>query len=142
MSLLAAFTECESPGQHSQVAYRPDSTYLAHERANPDICRISGNGEASQRAATGAVRSQPEAKSGCRQVGQECCEGRKDYRAVVRCVQASTQDVVGLRTTMDRTAGTRTRYSGSPGSKEAWARSGAWPPRAQTGKARYLSALH
>jgi hypothetical protein len=26
-------------------------------------------------------------------------------------------------------------------SKEAWARSGAWPPRAQTGKARYLSAL-
>jgi len=27
-------------------------------------------------------------------------------------------------------------------SKEAWARSGAWPPRAQTGKARYLSALH
>lgn len=28
-----------------------------------------------------------------------------------------------------------------PDSKEAWARSGAWPPRAQTGKARYLSAL-
>ena len=30
---------------------------------------------------------------------------------------------------------------GCPDSKEAWARSGAWPPRAQTGKARYLSAL-
>jgi hypothetical protein len=29
----------------------------------------------------------------------------------------------------------------TPDSKEAWARSGAWPPRAQTGKARYLSAL-
>jgi len=29
----------------------------------------------------------------------------------------------------------------APDSKEAWARSGAWPPRAQTGKARYLSAL-
>ena len=26
----------------------------------------------------------------------------------------------------------------APDSKEAWARSGAWPPRAQTGKARYL----
>ncbi len=29
----------------------------------------------------------------------------------------------------------------TPGSQGAWARSGAWPPRAQTGKARYLSAL-
>ena len=38
----------------------------------------------------------------------------------------------------ERQAATR---QDTPDSKEAWARSGAWPPRAQTGKARYLSAL-
>jgi hypothetical protein len=136
---LAAVTEYESPGQHSQVAYRPDSMYLAHERANPDICRSNGNGEAPQRRQRGRAIPAGSQVRGAGNPGQEC---REENRAAVSCAQAGTEDVAGGRTTMDRMAGTRTRHSGDPGSREAWARSGAWPPRAQTGKVRLLSALH
>src|SRR6478672_4777127 len=75
----------------------------------------------------------------------QCVRVRAQARVHSRACPVRSRLALALATASEPGAGPG-RTPGSdqarrPDSQEAWARSGAWPPRAQTGKARYLSAL-
>jgi hypothetical protein len=146
MSLLEAFTECESPGQHSRgdISARRAYTWLLSVLM-PDILTASPVAAGRRHAMAAAAPHDPNRRPSPGADSSER-EGscRNDWARAVDRARASTSGRSGTRyddKPCVRTPARRKPLAGSLGQQRAWARSGAWPPRAQTGKARYLSAL-
>jgi membrane protein DedA with SNARE-associated domain len=106
--------------------WTPDRT--GRRRSWPAASRACRTPARGGHASAGAHRTQD--KAGSSRLGAAAASSRSPLRPLPRPNQGPGQAEHPVVIRRD-----------APDSKEAWARSGAWPPRAQTGKARYLSAL-